>query len=44
MGEFNSPMQMEVDGVPHETEFRGGISEKRALKTVWGVGYKFEVV
>jgi hypothetical protein len=44
MGEFTSPMQIEVDGVSHETLFRGGISEKWALKTVWGVGYKFEVV
>ena len=31
-------------GVPAKRNALWGVSDQRSLKTVWGVGYKFEVV
>ena len=41
---FTPAEQMKKYGAPAEREFRGAVSDQWSLKTVWGVGYKFEVV
>ncbi len=41
---FPARERMKEKGVPAEPQALWGVSEQWSLKTVWGVGYKFEVV
>ena len=42
-GGFTPPEQMKRMGSPRN-KVPWGVSDQWSLKTVWGVGYKFEVV